>query len=215
MEDIQPIKGNQMKSLAVLIFPGVQTLDLFGPLELLGGFDDRLKITLVAETPEPIATRHGQRIIPDTTIGHEASYDLLFIPGGDRALDVAKNPEAMDWIRKTCDAAELVMTVCTGSILLAMTGKLDGAKATTNKIDFVETVPLGPKVDWVKKARWVEDGKFFTSSGVSAGMDMSLAVVEHLFGLEAAEWMANGSEYEWHRDSQWDPFAVKAGLVDS
>ncbi|MEM9044827.1 MAG: DJ-1/PfpI family protein [Pseudomonadota bacterium] len=204
-----------MKSLAVFVFPGIQTLDLFGPIELLGGFRDKIALTLVAETEAPIATRHGQRIIPDRTIADQAAYDLLLIPGGDSAIDVAESPKVMDWLRQTADQAELVMTVCTGSILLAMTGKLDGVKATTNKQDFLGTVPLGPNVDWVKKARWVQDGKFFTSSGVSAGMDMALAAAAHLFGQEAAEWVAEGTEYEWHRDSDWDPFAVSSGLVPS
>ncbi|MEO1456037.1 MAG: DJ-1/PfpI family protein [Pseudomonadota bacterium] len=202
-----------MKSLAVFVFPGVQTLDLFGPIELLGGFHDKIALTLVAETDAPVPTRHGQRILPDRTIHDRGRYDLLMIPGGDSAIEVAKSAQAMDWLRRTVDDAELVMTVCTGSILLAMTGKLDGYKATTNKQDFLGTVPLGPKVDWVKKARWVQDGKFVTSSGVSAGMDMALYVAAHLFGQEAAERMAEGSEYEWHQDLDWDPFAERCGLV--
>ncbi len=105
------------------------------------------------------------------------------------------------------------MTVCTGSILLAMTGVLDGRKATTNKLDFIATVPLGPNVEWVRQARWVEDGKFFTSSGVSAGMDMALAAVSRLFGREVADEMAEGTEYDWHDDADWDPFAARAGLL--
>lgn len=201
-----------MKSLAVFIFPGVQTLDLFGPLEMLGGFDDRIDITMVAETTDPVPTRHGQRILPDKTVHDGAGYDLLLIPGGDSAIEAGRRPAATDWIRQTCEDADLVMTVCTGSILLAMTGMLDGHKATTNKQDFRGTIGLGPGVTWVEKARWVQDGKFFTSSGVSAGIDMSLAAAAHLFGQDAAEWMADGTEYEWHRDPDRDPFAQKSGL---
>lgn len=201
-----------MKKLAVLIFPGVQTLDLFGPLEMLGGLDDRIAITLVAETGEPISTRHGQRILPDKTVRDGTDYDLLLIPGGDSALVAGKRKAVTDWIAKTCHGSELVMTVCTGSILLAMTGTLDGRKATTNKQDFRDTVPLVPAVEWVEKARWVRDGKYFTSSGVSAGIDMSLAAIADLFGLETAEWLADGTEYEWHSDPDWDPFAEKCGL---
>ncbi|MEO1194338.1 MAG: DJ-1/PfpI family protein [Pseudomonadota bacterium] len=204
-----------MKSLAVFIFPGVQTLDLFGPIELLGGFFDKIALTLVAESEAPVPTRHGQRILPDKTIHDPADYDLLMIPGGDAAIEVGKSLEAMRWLRETVDNAETVMTVCTGSILLAMTGKLDGYKATTNKQDFLGTVHHGPNVDWVKQARWVQDGKFFTSSGVSAGMDMALAAAAHFFGQEAAEEMSEGTEYEWHKDPSWDPFAKSSGLVRS
>ncbi|MEM7193619.1 MAG: DJ-1/PfpI family protein [Pseudomonadota bacterium] len=202
-----------MKSLAVLIFPGFQTLDLFGPLEMLGSMRNDIEITIVAETLDAVPSVHGQRLCVDKTLNDGTDYDLLFIPGGDSALDAAKKSNIAQWIVQTTDRAELVMTVCTGSILLATTGVLDGHRATTNKIDFSDTIHLGPKVDWVKKARWVEDGKFFTSSGVSAGIDMALAVLAHLFGPEVAVDMAEGSEYEWHDDPDWDPFAARAGLV--
>ena len=204
-----------MKKLAVFIFPGIQTLDLFGPIEMLAGFDDRIALTMVAETLAPLPTRHGQRICPDKTIDDGSDYDLLLIPGGDSAIDAGHRPEVIQWLQETGNRAELVMTVCTGSILLAMTGLLDGHRATTNKMDFRDTVGLGPNVEWVEQARWVHDGKFFTSSGVSAGMDMSLAAAAHLFGQEAADWMAEGCEYDWHQDPSWDPFAVSSGLVSS
>ena len=202
-----------MKSLAVFIFPEIQTLDLFGPIETLGGLRDRIALTLVAESPEPVVTRHGQRVLPDKTIDNGTDYDLLLIPGGDSAILAGQRPAATQWIIDTCNEAELVMTVCTGSILLAMTGMLDGRRATTNKIDFVDTIPLGPNVDWVAKARWVRDDKYFTSSGVSAGMDMSLAAISHLFGRQAAEEIAVGTEYAWHQDPDWDPFAERRGLA--
>ena len=72
---------------------------------------------------------------------------------------------------------------------------------------------IGPKVEWIKEARWVEDGKFFTSSGVSAGMDMALAVIAKLNGEDVSAMLATATEYEWHRDAGWDPFAKVHGLV--
>jgi len=69
-----------------------------------------------------------------------------------------------------------------------------------------------PKVNWIAKARWVEDDKYFTSSGVSAGMDMTLAAIAKLLGREKALEIAGRAEYEWHEDSSWDPFAAAAGL---
>ena len=71
----------------------------------------------------------------------------------------------------------------------------------------------GPKVDWIKSARWVEDGRFWTSSGVSAGIDMALAIIARLAGSDAAEQAARTMEYEWRRDSGWDPFARLHGLA--
>lgn len=201
-----------MRTLAALVFPGFETLDLFGPMEMLG-LRDEIRIITVAQTLDPVPSVHGQRILADCTIGDGDDYDLLFIPGGDSALEAAKDAALMDWITRTSAKAERVMAVCTGTVMLGMTGVLDGRRATTNKVDFTKTVPLAPNVEWVKQARWVEDGKFFTSSGVSAGMDMALAVVADLFGADVAEDMALGCEYTWHRDAGLDPFAAAAGLV--
>ena len=97
--------------------------------------------------------------------------------------------------------------------LLAAAGLLDGRRATTNKMFFKEVAALGPNVDWVPEARWVEDGKYVTSSGVSAGIDMALAVIEVTIGPQASEQLAVGTEYEWHRDPAWDPFAKVHGLA--
>ena len=202
-----------MKSLAALVFPGFETLDYFGPIEMLGGYGTETDIITVAKTSDPVPSCHGQRIIPDTSISERTDYDLLFIPGGDAAIEVGRDTDMVEWIKEVSTKAELVMTVCTGSILLGMTGVLDRHKATTNKMDFTKTVPLAPNVLWVKEARWVEDGKFFTSSGVSAGIDMALAAMAHLFGMELADRLALGSEYEWRKDATRDPFAKLAGLV--
>jgi transcriptional regulator GlxA family with amidase domain len=202
-----------MRTMAALVFPGFQTLDFFGPIEMLGGFRDEITITTVAKGRDPVPSRHGQKIIVDKILSEKADYDLLFIPGGDSALEAARDAELMQWVGHASAKAECVLAVCTGTILLGMTGVLDRRRATTNKLDFTATVPLAPNVEWVRKARWVEDGKFFTSSGVSAGMDMALAVAARLFGQEKAVEMAERCEYDWHSDASWDPFARSAGLI--
>ena len=105
------------------------------------------------------------------------------------------------------------MSVCSGSLLLAAAGLLDDRRATTNKMFFAEIAAAVPRVEWVRQARWVEDGRFFTSSGVSAGIDMALAVIAKLFGEKTSEDVALATEYDWHRDAAWYPFAGKHGLV--
>jgi transcriptional regulator GlxA family with amidase domain len=202
-----------MRTLAALVFPGFETLDYFGPIQMLAGFGGEIEITTVAKLCNPVESVHGQRIAIDRAISEKNDYDLLFIPGGDSALNESKDEELMQWIRDAAAKAERVMAVCTGTVLLGMTGVLDGRKATTNKLDFTKTVHLAQHVNWVKEARWVEDGKFFTSSGVSAGMDMALAVMADLFGLAVAENIAESCEYEWHKDANRDPFAKSSGLI--
>ena len=108
---------------------------------------------------------------------------------------------------------KMLTSVCTGSGVLAAAGLLDGYRATSHKRAFAWAVSQGPRVKWVPHARWVNDGNRWTSSGVAAGMDMTLAVVGHLQGEELADQIADTIEYEWHRDPQWDPFAAKNGLV--
>jgi transcriptional regulator GlxA family with amidase domain len=103
--------------------------------------------------------------------------------------------------------------VCTGAALLACAGLLDGRRATSNKAVFRWVSSLGKGVDWVPEARWVEDGNVFTSSGGSAGIDMTLAVIASLEGRDAAVRIAERMEYEWHEDAAWDPFAKIHGLV--
>ena len=202
-----------MKTLAALVFPEFQTLDLFGPLEMFGDQGNDIEIVIVAETKDPVVSRHGQHLVPDKTLAEGSDYHYVFVPGGPGTPVEEDNPAISAWLTEAAEKAEIVMGVCTGGALLAKVGLLDGRKATTNKQDFEWSLPFGPKVDWVPKARWVEDGKFFTSSGVSAGIDMSLAVIAKELGVEAAEKTTREAEYDWHRDASWDPFAQVYGLV--
>ena len=114
---------------------------------------------------------------------------------------------ALDWLRARAAAASIVTSVCTGSGLLAKAGLLDGLRATSNKRAFEWAEAQSERVRWVREARWVEDGRFFTSSGVSAGIDMSLAVIGKLLGDQRARDFAAWAEYEWNEEAGRDPFA--------
>jgi transcriptional regulator GlxA family with amidase domain len=98
------------------------------------------------------------------------------------------------------------MSVCSGSAILARAGLLDGRRATSNKQFFELARSQSAKVDWVTEARWVEDGPFATSSGVSAGTDMALGLIARLYGRERAQQIADLTEYEWQSDPTRDPF---------
>ena len=155
----------------------------------------------------------GPKTVVDDRFSDGVQYDILLVPGGPGTRREVDNKVLCDWLRGQAEAAELVTSVCTGSAILAAAGLLDGKRATTNKNAFAWATSFGPKVDWQRQARWTEDGKFFTSSGVSAGIDMSLSVIAHLFGTELAEQVTVWAEYDWHRDPDWDPFAKIHGLV--
>ncbi|KAI9290427.1 class I glutamine amidotransferase-like protein, partial [Neoconidiobolus thromboides FSU 785] len=102
---------------------------------------------------------------------------------------------------------KVVFTVCTGALILAQTGLLDGMKATTNKMVFYEKTPNHPKVNWVYHARWVHHNKYITSSGVTAGMDAALYIISLVRGKESAKEFADILEYSANFDPDQDPFA--------
>ena len=137
----------------------------------------------------------------------------MLVPGGQGTRNEVNNPTTISWLKKVQPDAEMMLSVCTGSALFAKAGFLDGVRATTNKKAFDWVASQGTQVEWVKKARWVRDGSYFTSSGISAGMDMSIAVISHLLGKERAEQVAIRAEYDWHQDPDEDPFAAIYGLV--
>lgn len=200
-------------TIGAVIFPEYELLDMFGPLEMFGMIADAPEIRMVAATAAPVASRQGPRTAVDATFADGVAFDLLLTPGGPGTRAEVDNRELIEWLGAAADVSALVTTVCTGSALLARTGRLDGKAATSNKAAFAWVTEQGPKVDWKPEARWVEDGKYMTSSGVSAGMDMALAAIQRLYGPEEAERVAVRTEYDWKRDPAWDPFARIHGLV--
>ena len=202
------------RTIGVLLFEGFELLDVFGPLEMYGMAADHFDIRLVSEHGDVIASRQGTKSIVDCSFREAQEFDLLLVPGGSGTRHEVGNQLLLDWLKDQSQRATFVTSVCTGSALLAKAGVLDGVRATTNKMAFDWVTSQSSLVQWEKQARWVEDGKFFSSSGVSAGIDMSLAVIAQLVSPELADHAANFAEYEWHRDPSWDPFAKLHGLVD-
>jgi transcriptional regulator GlxA family with amidase domain len=202
-----------VRSIAVVLFDEFELLDVFGPLEMFGMVPDSFEICMVAERTGEVASRQGPKSVVEHGFSEGRQYDIVLVPGGKGTRTEVDNQTLLAWLRKQSSGAEYVTSVCTGSAILARAGVLDGVRATTNKRAFTWATAQGDKVNWQKEARWVEDGKFFTSSGVSAGMDMSLALIAKLLGQATAEEVATWTEYEWHRDAGWDPFAKVYGLV--
>ncbi len=204
------------RQLGALLYPGFEMLDYFGPLEMFSVVgSDAVQIHTVAEQAGPVAAAIGTegavgpRVVADHGFDDAPPFDMLLIPGGVGTLAELENEAMMEFLRERCASAELVASVCTGSALLAKAGVLDGHRATSNKQVFALATQQSDRVHWVEKARWVEDGKFFTSSGVSAGMDMALAIIDRLWGEDSAAKAAGEAEYVWNRDADDDPFAAE------
>lgn len=202
-----------MRSIGVVLFHEFELLDVFGPLEMYGMAPESFEIHMVAEERGQIASRQGPKSVVEHAFSEARPFDVLLVPGGRGTRTEVENPVLLEWLRMQASRAEYVTSVCTGSALLAKAGVLDGVRATTNKRAFAWATSQSDKVTWERQARWVEDGRIFTSSGVSAGMDMSLALIARILGQESAENIAVWTEYEWHREAGWDPFAKIHGLV--
>jgi transcriptional regulator GlxA family with amidase domain len=201
------------RRLGVVLFPQFELLDVFGPLEMFGVLTGMVEITVIAEKKGPVASAQGPEVVATHDFSDSPPLDLILVPGGFGTRAEVDNPAMLSFLKERVPQAEVGMTVCTGTALFARAGLLDGRRATTNKMMFQWVSEQGPKVEWVKEARWVEDGDLVTSSGVSAGIDMALAVIARLFGETVARNISVGTEYEWHRDAGWDPFAKIHGLV--
>jgi transcriptional regulator GlxA family with amidase domain len=135
-------------------------------------------------------------------------YDVLLIPGGMGTRAIVNDDECISKLKNIIEKSSWCLTVCTGSALLAKTGLLDNHEATSNKMAFEWVKNIGKNVKWKNKARWVIDGKYYTSSGISAGIDMSLGFVCDHFGEETARKTAKRIEYEWNDNKENDIFGI-------
>jgi transcriptional regulator GlxA family with amidase domain len=200
-------------SVGAVLFPGFELLDVYGPLEMFGMLGDRTRISMLAKRPGAVPSNQGPVSIADAALANADGLDVLLVPGGMGTRREVANAPFIDELRRLCARARFVASVCTGSALLAKAGVLDGVSATSNKRAFTQVASRFPKVRWVAQARWVEDGKFFTSSGVSAGMDMALGLIARMYDTETSMRIARQAEYDWHQDNGWDPFAKLNGLA--
>ena len=194
------------RTLGAILYERFELLDACGPLEMFGGVGPELRIVTVAERAGPVASVQGPKTVADHDFANCPKLDLILLPGGFGTVEQLGNAALHAFLRDRARTAEVTMSVCSGSAILARTGLLDGLRATSNKQWFDLARMQSANVDWVTEARWVEDGPFVTSSGVSAGIDMALAVIARLYGRAKAQEIAEATEYEWHTDATHDPF---------
>lgn len=194
LQTIPQSQKASIKTLGVLVYDGVNDLDYAGPLYVLGQLMGVEK-KLIALNPGPVRTVMGVKLSPDATIDEIEQLDLLIVPGGAKGTILAAyDRKLLDWIRRIDENTLYTASVCTGGWILAATGLLEGKKATTNWYRAEEMLQKYD-VQFVSE-RYVRDGKYWTAAGVTAGMDMALAMLEDLRGFDYAQAVMLDMEYD-------------------
>ena len=188
-------------AIAIALFPGVEELDWVGPWEVLAGWagnwpDDGVSIFTVADTTDVIRCARGARVLADYTWETAPAYDLLLYPGGPGVAPLLDNETVRARVRAASEAGTLLASVCTGSLVLADAGVLDGKPATTYWSSFDRLVALGTGIEPRPDDRFVDAGPVVTAAGVSAGIDMALHLVRRLASEDRARQVRRFIQYD-------------------
>ena len=200
------------QKVGILIFDDVEVLDFAGPFEVfsrtrtVAGADSRrsddsapFETFTVARTLDAVTAIGGLKVLPHYAWSDAPPIDILVVPGGFGTRALLHDEATLSWIRETAGRSRQVTSVCTGALLLAKVGLLQGRRATTHWAGLDLLATIDPTIQVQRETRVVHDG-IFTSAGVSAGIDMSFAVVEQLCGRAVATETAHYIEYQWGRD---------------
>lgn len=199
----------EKKEIAFLLFDNYETLDVFGPAEIFGRLTDLYVLKFYSLEGGVVTNRHRVPIMTEKLSTMTEKPFAFLIPGGLGTRVEVKNDALINKIKEVSLSSDYVLTVCTGSALLAKSGVLDDRAATSNKRAFSWVMTNGPKVEWDKKARWKVDDNYYTSSGVSAGMDMALGFLADRHGIDFARNVAGEIEYNWIEDKDNDTFTAE------
>ncbi len=195
-------------SVGIFIFDNVEVLDFAGPYEVFttasrvfnktASSPENLafEVFTVGKTKQSIYARAGLKLHPDYSITSHPTPDLLLIPGGVVSKELEDN-DIISWIKSTSSHTTITASICTGAFLLAKAGLLEGKSSTTHWEDIDDLRTLFPTLHVEENRRWVDEGSIVTSAGISAGIDMSLHLVERLMGQELAVNTAKQMEFDW------------------
>ncbi|NEA99428.1 GlxA family transcriptional regulator [Streptomyces sp. SID13726] len=176
------------RTVLVVLFDGVQSLDVTGPLEVFAGAEQHTpgtyRIRTAALDDAPVRTSSGLTLVPDESLARAGTPHTLLVPGGQGTR--RPDPRLTDWLREHGPDAERLVSVCTGAILLAEAGLLDGRRATTHWAYSAKLARDHPAVEVDPDPIYIRDGQVSTSAGVTSGIDLALALVEEDLGREAA-----------------------------
>jgi transcriptional regulator GlxA family with amidase domain len=194
MDIIMQKPKTQIRTIGIFIYDGFNNLDAMGPFQVLRQVSGA-KTFLIAKQKGLIKNNSGVKVQVDTTIAEVKNLDIILIPGGAmETLLMTKDTAVINWIRQIDKTSKYTTSVCTGAWILGATGLLQNKHATTNWYRAEEMLTnYGAKFE---KKRYVIDGKYWTSAGVSAGIDMSLAIVNDLFGEKYTQGIMLDLEYD-------------------
>lgn len=185
------------KTIAFVLYPGLTPLDLIGPLQVMSALpfiDPGFRTTVVGERIESMSSDTPVSLTPEATFDDEPDPFALVVPGGGApTIRALANEAILEYVRAAAQSAEFVTSVCTGALVLAAAGLLEGRQATTHWAYAGMLERLG--ATYVRR-RWVEDGKHITSAGVSAGIDMALHLTERLTNAELSRLVQLVIEYD-------------------
>lgn len=188
--------------IGIFLFNDVEVLDFAGPFEVFSvtAREDGSKpfiVQTISETGQMIRARNGLKVYPDYSFQTMAKFDLLIIPGGLGARErEVHNKTVINWIKEQMGEVQWMASVCTGALLLAEAGLLDGLNATTHWASLTRLKEEYPQVNVVKKVKFVDEGRIITSGGISAGINMSFHLVKRLAGVKIAKETAKRMEYD-------------------
>jgi transcriptional regulator GlxA family with amidase domain len=194
-------------TVGIFVFDDIELLDLAGPYEVFttaARVNERefpsapplFDVFTVARSSRQIRAHAGLRLRADHDFSSHPEIDLLVVPGGIVDQELAE-PEVALWIASVAERSRIIASVCTGAFLLAAAGLLEGRSATTHREDIDDLRRMARSVKVVDNVRWVDEGAVVTAAGISAGIDMSLHLVERLAGRDLALATARYMEYDW------------------
>ncbi|PFL66690.1 DJ-1/PfpI family protein [Bacillus anthracis] len=188
-------------SVGIFLFNGVEVLDFAGPYEVFsvteGQEEKPFTVYTVSQNGKMITARNGLKVQPDYSIEDLPPVDILIIPGGLGVREnEVKNDIIIDWVRQQMKEVKLMTSVCTGALLLAKAGLLEGLKVTTHWASIQTFKKDFPNVEVMENVKFVDEGHIITSAGISAGINMSFHIVKNLLGVEIAEETAKSMEYD-------------------
>ena len=190
------------RNVAILLFDDVEVLDFAGPFEVFAVTGQRegegpFRVYTVSAEGRPVRARNGLRVTPDFALADCPAPEILLVPGGYGTRQAMHDAALTGWVREKSAQAELTLSVCTGALLLAEAGLLEGLTATTHHSALELLRQSAPGATVRDDLRICDNGRIVLSGGISAGIDMSLHVVARLLGRAQAEETARWMEYRW------------------